>query len=148
MKKKYPDNIVYDEKDGFNANILPYGSNVGAPSIKVENIAVWKGVSVNKVNKQFSAKFNELKEEYQKLVEEYQWNDLVYKSKFNFEPVIGETYYLYIGDSGEMFLSLIEPTMWNREHIGSFTLNSERKWIKLWIKNMQCYKLMPKFINY
>jgi len=131
MKKKYPDNIVYDEKDGFNANILPYGSNVGAPSIKVENIAVWKGVSVNKVNKQFSAKFNELKEEYQKLVEEYQWNDLVYKSKFNFEPVIGETYYLYIGDSGEMFLSLIEPTMWNREHIGSFTLNSERKWIKL-----------------
>ena len=131
MKKKYPDNIVYDEKEGFNANILPYGSNVGAPSIKVENIAVWKGVSVNKVNKQFSAKFNELKEEYQKLVEEYQWNDLVYKSKFNFEPVIGETYHLYIGDSGEMFLSLIEPTMWNREHIGSFTLNSERKWIKL-----------------
>ena len=131
MKKKYPDNIVYDEKEGFNANILPYGSNVGAPSIKVEDIAVWKGVSVNKVNKQFSAKFNELKEEYRKLVEEYQWNDLVYKSKFNFEPVIGENYHLYVGDDGRMFLSLIEPTMWDREHIGSFTLNSERKWIKI-----------------
>jgi hypothetical protein len=131
MKKKYPDNIVYDEKEGFNANILPYGSNVGAPAIKVEDIAVWKGVSVNKVNKQFSAKFNELKEEYRKLVEEYQWNDLVYKSKFNFEPVIGESYHLYVGDNGESFLSLIEPTMWDREHIGSFTLNSERKWIKV-----------------
>ena len=131
MKKKYPDNIVYDEKEGFNANILPYGSNVGAPSIKVEDIAVWTGVSVNKVNKQFSAKFNELKEEYRKLVEEYQWNDLVYKSKFNFEPVIGENYHLYVGDDGGMFLSLIEPTMWDREHIGSFTLNSERKWIKI-----------------
>ena len=131
MKKKYPDNIVYDEKEGFNANILPYGSNVGAPAIKVEDIAIWKGVSVNKVNKQFSAKFNELKEEYRKLVEEYQWNDLVYKSKFNFEPVIGESYHLYVGDNGESFLSLIEPTMWDREHIGSFTLNSERKWIKV-----------------
>lgn len=131
MKKKYPDNIVYNEKDGFNANILPYGTNVGAPAIKVEDIAVWKGVSVNKVNKQFSAKFNELKIEYQKLVEEYQWNELVYKSKFNFEPVIGETYHLYIGDNGDMFLSLIEPNMWNREHIGSFTLNSERKWLKI-----------------
>lgn len=131
MKKKYPDNIVYDENEGFNANILPYGSNVGAPTIKVEDIAVWKGVSVNKVNKQFSAKFNELKEEYRKLVEEYQWNDLVYKSKFNFEPVIGESYHLYVGDNGESFLSLIEPTMWDREHIGSFTLNSERKWIKV-----------------
>jgi hypothetical protein len=30
--------------------------------------------------------------------------------------------------------------MWNREHIGSFTLNSERKWLKIWIRNMQCYK--------
>ena len=88
MKKKYPDNIVYDEKEGFNANILPYGSSVGAPAIKVEDIAVWKGISVNKVNKQLSAKFDELKEEYRKLVEEYQWNDLVYKSKFNFEPII------------------------------------------------------------
>ena len=131
MKKKYPDNIVYDEKEGFNANILPYGSNVGAPAIKVEDIAVWKGVSVNKVNKQFSAKFNELKEEYKKLVEEYQWNDLVYKSKFNFEPVIGENYHLYVGNDGGMFLSMIEPNQWDREHIGSFTLNSERKWIKI-----------------
>jgi hypothetical protein len=72
-----------------------------------------------------------LKEEYRKLVEEYQWNDLVYKSKFNFEPVIGETYHLYVGNDGESFLSLIEPTMWDRKLIGSFTLNSERKWIKL-----------------
>ena len=124
MKKKYPDNIVYDEEKGFNANILPYGTNVGAPAIKVEDIAVWKGISVNKVNKQFSAKFNELKEEYQ-------WNDLVYKSKFNFEPVIGENYHLYVGNDGGLFLSMIEPNQWNREHIGSFTLNSERKWIKI-----------------
>ena len=131
MKKKYPDNIVYDEKEGFNANILPYGSSVGAPASKVEDIAVWKGISVNKVNKQLSAKFDELKEEYRKLVEEYQWNDLVYKSKFNFEPVIGETYHLYVGNDGESFLSLIEPSMWDRKLIGSFTLNSERKWIKI-----------------
>lgn len=131
MKKKYPDNIVYDEKAGFNANILPYGTSAAAPAIKVEDIAIWKGISVNKVNKQLSAKFNELKKEYQKLVEEYQWNDLVYKSKFNFEPVIGETYHLYVGNGGEAFLSLIEPTMWNKKLIGSFTLNSERKWIKL-----------------
>ena len=52
-------------------------------------------------------------------------------NKLGIEPVIGETYYLYVGDDGGMFLSLIEPNMWNREHIGSFTLNSERKWIKI-----------------
>ena len=74
---------------------------------------------------------NELKEEYQKLVEEYKWNDLVYKSKFIFEPVIGDTYHLYDDGKGDIFLSLITPLEWNRTHIGSFTLNSERKWIKI-----------------
>jgi len=131
MEEKKPDNVVFSEKEGYNSALLPYGTNVGAPAIKLEDISHWKGVGVNKVNKQFSAKFNELKLEYQKLVEEYQWNDLVYKSKFNFEPVMGENYHLYVGNDGELFLSLIEPTQWNREHIGSFTLNSERKWIKI-----------------
>ena len=131
MGEKKPDSVVYDKEKGYNASLLPYGTNTSAPAIRLDDVPTWKGVSVNKVNKQFSAKFNELKEEYQKLVEEYQWNDLVYKSKFNFEPVMGENYHLYIGDDGGTFLSLIEPNMWNREHIGSFTLNSERKWIKI-----------------
>jgi hypothetical protein len=26
---------------------------------------------------------------------EYEWNELVYNSKFSFEPVIGEIYHLY-----------------------------------------------------
>ena len=131
MKKKRPDSVVYDEEKGYNSNILPYGTNVGAPAIKMEDISVWKGISVNKVNKQLSSKFNELQDEYQKLVEEYKWNDLVYKSKFSFEPIIGETYHLYVSDDSDLFLSLIEPNLWDREHMGSFTLNSERKWIKI-----------------
>ena len=65
------------------------------------------------------------------MILELQWNDLVYSSKFNFEPVIGETYHLYIGNDGNTFLSLIEPEQWNRECIGSFKLNSEQKWIKI-----------------
>lgn len=130
--KKYPDNVVWDEKSQkFISNILPYGSNVGAPAIIPEDIEGWKQTSVGKVNKQFKAKFEELKEEYKKLVEEFQWNDLVYKSKFNFEPVIGETYYLYVGNDGNLFLSLIAPNEWKKECIGAFTLNSERKWIKV-----------------
>ena len=130
MKKK-PDNIVHNDEDGYNANILPYGTNTSAPAITLEDISFWKGTGVNKVNKQFSAKFNQLKEEYNKLVEEFKWNDLVYKANFSFEPVIGETYHLYTGKDGNPFLSLIDPKEWSKgkDFIGSFTLNSERKWI-------------------
>jgi hypothetical protein len=45
--------------------------------------------------------------------------------------VIGDTYHLYVGNTGNVFLSLISPNEWNREHIGSFKLDSNQKWIKL-----------------
>ena len=123
MKK--PDNVA------DNPNILPYGSNVGAPAIKTENLQIWKETRVQKVNKQFENKFQELKKEYEKLIEEYKWNDLVYKSTFNFEPVIGNTYHLYYSNNGTIFLSLIEPHLWNKEFIGSFKYNHDNKWIKI-----------------
>ncbi len=123
--------MVYSEEGGYNAHLLPYATNVGAPIIKSDDVDLWKQRGVNKVNKQLETKFNELKEEYQKLVDEFKWNDLVYKAKFSFEPVIGEAYHLYIGNDGNLFLSLISPNEWNREHFGSFRLDSNQKWIKL-----------------
>ena len=123
MKK--PDNFVE------NAGLLPYGSNIGAPAIKVENIDNWKLTNVAKVNHQLETKFNELKEEYKKLVEEYRWNELVYNAKFAFEPVIGQTYHLYIGIDGNIFLSMIEPHLWKYECVGSFKLDSNNKWNKI-----------------
>lgn len=123
MKK--PDNVA------DNPGILPYGSNIGAPAIQVSNIEHWKESRVNDINKQFQERFEELKNEYQKLIEEYQWNDLVYSSKFNFEPVIGKIYHLYNGLNGKLFLSLIQPNEWNQEHVGSFKYNHDNKWIKI-----------------
>ena len=123
--------MVYSEEGGYNAHLLPYATNVGAPIIQTDDVDLWKQRGVNKVNKQLETKFNELKEEYQKLVDEFKWNDLVYKAKFSFEPVIGEAYHLYIGNDGNLFLSLISPNEWNREHFGSFRLDSNQKWIKL-----------------
>ena len=119
-----PDNVAE------NPGLVPYGTNVSAPAIKVENIDNWKVVNVSKVNHQLRKRFNELKEEYQKLVDEYNWNDLVYNAKFNFEPLIGETYHLYVGRDGNIFLSMVEPHLWKYEHIGSFTMDSNNKWNK------------------
>ena len=124
IKSKKPDNV------SDNPGLLPYGSNVGAPAIQVSNIEHWKEPRVSDVNKQFQERFEGLKNDYQKLIEEYKWNDLVYKAKFNFEPVIGKIYHLYYSTDGTTFLSLIQPNEWNREHIGSFKYNHDNKWIK------------------
>ena len=124
MTKK-PDNV------SVNPGLLPYGSNVGAPSIIVNDIQHWKTPRIISVNQQFEDKFLELKKEYEKLIEEYKWNELVYKAKFSFEPVIGKIYHLYYNKDGNIFLSLISPTEWKYEHIGSFKYNHDNKWIKI-----------------
>ena len=124
MTKK-PDNV------SDNPGLLPYGSNVGAPSIIVNDIQHWKTPRIISVNQQFEDKFLELKKEYEKLIEEYKWNELVYKAKFSFEPVIGKIYHLYYNKYGNIFLSLISPTEWKYEHIGSFKYNHDNKWIKI-----------------
>lgn len=131
MKKEKPDNVVYNKEQGYNANVLPYGTSVGAPSIRVDDLVSWKSRGITTVNREFENKFNELKMQYEKLIDEYEWNELVYNAKFSFEPVAGEIYHLYRGDDNTEFLSLIGPNEWNKDHIGTFKLNSDKKWILL-----------------
>jgi len=131
MEKEKPDNIVYSPEKGYHASQLPYASNIGAPIIKVDDIVSWKSRNINNVNKEFESKFNELKLQYQMLMEEYEWNEIVYNAKFSFEPVMGEIYHLYANNDGTPFLSIIAPDEWHKEHIASFQLNSDKKWVKL-----------------
>ena len=124
MSKK-PDNV------SDNPGLLPYGSNVGAPTIKQEDVSLWKNEKVNKTNQYFHTRYEEIKEEYRKLIEEFEWNKLVYESKFTFTPIKGHTYHLYQKEQGGLFLSLIEPELWNQIFVGSFKLDSNDKWIKV-----------------
>jgi len=131
MEIKKPDNVVFSENEGYNASTLSYSTSVGAPVIRVDDIVSWKSRGITNVNKEFENKFNELKIQYENLMKEFEWNELVYNSKFSFEPVIGEIYHLYTNEDGTNSLSLIAPNEWNREHIGTFKLNSEKKWVHL-----------------
>jgi hypothetical protein len=135
IENKKPDQVVFSKEDGYNANLLPYATNVGAPVIKADDLAGWKSTGIYKVNKEFQSKFNELKSQYESLMEEFQWNELVYNARFSFEPIVGEIYHLYKDTEGINFLSLIGPKEWNKEHIGTFMLNSDKKWILIDVKN-------------
>lgn len=131
MEKDKPDNVVFSDERGYHASLLPYSTSVGAPVIRVDDVVSWKSRGISNVNREFENKFNELKSQYQNLMQEYEWNELVYGARFSFEPVVGEIYHLYSDNDGAYFLSLIAPQEWNKEHIGTFKLNSDKKWILL-----------------
>ena len=59
MKKVIPDNVVFDEENGYNASLLNYPTSVGSPVIKIDNLVSWKSRGISNVNKQFENKFNE-----------------------------------------------------------------------------------------
>ena len=124
-EEKKPDQVA------DNPGLLPYGSNVGAPVIKPDDIVGWKAEQAIKTNHFFNTRYQEIKEEYRKLIEQYEWNELVYKSNYSFVPIKGHTYYLYQKNNKELFLSLIEPDAWDQDFIGAFKLDSEDKWEKV-----------------
>jgi hypothetical protein len=131
MSKKKPDLVVWNEEKGYYSKELTYASNVGAPAIRLEDVGGWKQIQAQNANKIFTKKYEEIKDEFKKLVDEVSWNEFVYSAIYNFVPVIGETYYLYEKKDGSPFLSLIAPTEWNMKYIGTTKLESNNKWIKL-----------------
>jgi len=131
-KKKKPDNVVFDEESQkYTASLKPYATDVGAPAIKTTDTLAWKNRNIHAVNKQINAKYVELKAEYDAMMNQFEYNNLVYNAKFSFEPVIGYTYHLYRDKKEEAFLSVIAPNECNFDYIGTFKLNADKMWEQL-----------------
>ena len=131
-KEKKPDLVVFNEDIGkYDAALKPYGTSTSSPVIKPLNTATWRNDGVQRVNKQFKSKFEEVRKEYEELMQKFQYNDLVYNSRFSFEPIIGEVYHLYNNRKEESSLSIISPEQCSFDHLGSFRLNTDKMWEKI-----------------
>ena len=129
---KKPDNVVFNtEIQRYDAALKPYATNVGAPVITATDTIAWKNRSINKINHKVKAKYLELKAEYDKMMQEFEYNKLIFNAKFTFEPIIGEVYHLYKRENGESFLSIIAPEQCNFNALGSFYLNADQIWEKI-----------------
>jgi hypothetical protein len=129
MTKKYPDNVVYNvDTNTFDANTKSYPTTIG--SQKFDPIVVDKSESL-KADKYFNSRLNELKREYESLVNDYQNSKLVYESQYNFQPIVGESYHLYENQNGILFLSIIKPNEWKQKYLGSYLLLNNGVWEKL-----------------
>lgn len=128
MVKKKPDSVVWEEdSDSYVAKLLPYASSVSGPLIQVPNVDAFKRKGVEKASKILSAELEELQSRIKAFVTEANNTQRVYAAAYKFEPIVGETYHLYEGTSGD-FLSIIPPSQWQKPHVGSYRLTSDFKW--------------------
>ena len=131
MKEKKPDQVVYNqEAQSYDASLKPYATGVGAPKITTPDTVAWKNTNIDKVNKQVKARYDELKVQFDALIEQFEYNNLVYQAKFSFEPIVGETYHLYKDKKDKAFLSVIAPEECNFNYVGSFYLAADLLWEK------------------
>lgn len=130
--KKKPDNVVFDiDTQKYDAALKPYATNVGAPIITTTDNIAWKNRSINKLNHKIKTKYQDIKAQYEALMIEIEYNELIYSAKFTFEPNIGEIYHLYKRENGETFLSIIAPNQCLFNYLGSFRLNIDQIWEKV-----------------
>lgn len=131
MKSKKPDQIVWnEEQEEYIARLLPYAAQASGPVIKIPNVDSFKQKGVEKVSKQLQTELEELQSKIKDFVKSASDTQKVYTAKFKFEPLVGETYFLYEGE-GEDYLSLISPDQWGKKFLGAFRLSSEYKWERI-----------------
>ena len=128
LKKKKPDQVVWDEaQEEYIARLLPYAAQASGPVVQIPNVDAFKQKGVEKVSKQLQSELEELQSKIKAFVKSASDTQKVYTAKFKFEPIVGETYFLYEGED-EDYLSLIAPDQWQKKFIGAFRLSSEYKW--------------------
>jgi flavin reductase (DIM6/NTAB) family NADH-FMN oxidoreductase RutF len=131
-QKERPDNVVFNQgTKKYDAALKKYSTSVGAPLIEFNDLGNWKRIGSQRVNHHLEVRYKKIKDQYQEVLELYNWNQRIYNSKFNFEPMTGYTYHLYQKENGEEFLSQIDPSDWDKEHIGSFKLDLDRIFVKV-----------------
>jgi len=125
MEKKLPDSYVPDRR------IKAYPTEIGSQPFEPDNIELFKLDKTQKLKHHFVQKFDEIKSEYEKLMNEIQVNERIYKASYSFVPVVGYVYYLYQKEDTE-FLSIISPEEWNHrfEFIGKYVLQTDGRWLE------------------
>lgn len=110
-------------------SLLPYDMARGGQVIEKLDLTF---VNHNRKNKLFAyanSKIEEIRKEYQETMALWEWNDYVDGFDINFEPVVGNTYYLYEGVT--KFISILSPNEFKRKCLGATKLCSDGYWIKI-----------------
>jgi len=109
------------EKVTESPGVLPYAHNSGSAIIKPEDKGKIKGRAVTAMHQQTEKQMLQLYEQMQTLAAQanaiktrVHISERIYLADMPFDPIIGETYYLYQKSNEKDVLSLVAPEEWGR----------------------------------
>ena len=107
---------------------MPYPVSTLSPPIVPNDLTSFKTRGISQVERDLRQKLTEIREDYLRAIDHFNWNKLVYEAEIRFEPVVGESYHLY-DMGGRRALSMISPDQWPHRHLATVRLNHDRQWL-------------------
>lgn len=107
------------EKTSENPGLLSFPHSVGGAIVKPEDQGKVMGRAMTAMKEQTERQLQQLYDQMQVLVKQanniksrVHVSERIYLSQMNFEPIIGQTYFLYEKAERENVLSMISPQEW------------------------------------
>lgn len=129
-----------NEKIAQHPGLLEYGHTVGSAVIRPEDMGKVKSRSLVAMRQQTDIQLAQLYQQMQLLADQarsiskrVEISERIYASRMSFEPLVGNTYYLYELPDGGDVLSIIAPHEWGRSQpfrafIASAYLLADHTW--------------------
>ena len=132
-------NPIDKDKIAENPHLLPYAHTIGGAEIKPVDKGKVKGRAMSAMYEQTNMDLDQIREQMELLARQakaiqdrVQISELIYTAEINFEPFIGQTYYLYQRQNGKFVLSLVGPYEWGDEppfeYVATMVLLSDHTW--------------------
>jgi len=133
-------NPIDKDKIAENPGLLPYAHTIGSAVIRPEDTGKIKGRAVTAMRQQTQRQMDQLYQQMQTLVDQanalkrrVEVSERIYQTQLNFDPIIGNTYYLYERNDGTDMLSMIGPAEWGRSRpfkrfVAQATLLADHTW--------------------
>ncbi len=124
-------------------SVLPYASSVGSVAIKPTEEGMIKHKALLAMEQQTDMQLDQIRQQIELLAKQAQelrkrkeLSLMVYDAKLSFQPVIGQTYFLYEKKDNSHMLSLISPVEWGgsgpfKQFVSAVKLLADHTWMEV-----------------
>jgi hypothetical protein len=124
-------------------SVLPYASSVGSVAIRPTEEGMIKHKALLAMEQQTDMQLDQIRQQIELLARQAQelrkrkeLSLMIYEARLSFQPVIGQTYYMYEKKDGSYLLSLVSPKEWGssgpfRQFISAVRLLADHTWMEV-----------------
>jgi len=121
-------------------SILQYAHDRGSALVNPEDIGKQKSRAISAMQDQTKREFKQIVDQMAPLMEQmellkklFYMSEIIYQAHIPFDPIIGQSYFVYHKDDGSTVLSMISPDEWGKSmpfksYEGRVKLLSDHTW--------------------